>query len=248
MTAQTPGAGWSAGADQSSTQSSTAETAKHAAGTAADEGKHVAGVAGEEAQNLGQEAKEQAKDLVANLRGQVQEQSGAQKDRLVDMLRQLSHDLQKMADSGGTSGIANDVVRQVSSKARDLSQSMENRQPGDLIDEVRRFARRRPGTFLLGAAAAGVLAGRLTRGAKGATSDGGGQVEPYGSYGTAPVRATTTPPVSPPATTPPPPAGTGYPTSYPPASTAPGVGPGAVDPVEPGLPPRPYPQTGGGTP
>ncbi|HEX5560286.1 MAG TPA: hypothetical protein VFX52_01505, partial [Nocardioidaceae bacterium] len=85
MTAQTPGASWSAGAHQSSTQSSTTETAKQAAGTAAEEGKHVAGVAGEEAQNLGQEAKEQAKDLMEGFRGQVQEQSGAQKDRLVDM-------------------------------------------------------------------------------------------------------------------------------------------------------------------
>ncbi|HEX5512756.1 MAG TPA: hypothetical protein VFX41_13675, partial [Actinomycetales bacterium] len=204
--------------------------------------KHVAGVAGEEAQNLGQEAKEQAKDLMEGFRGQVQEQSGAQKDRLVDMLRQFSNELQQMADSGGTSGLANDVVRQVSSRARDLYQGMENREPGELLDEVRRFARRKPGVFLFGAAAAGVLAGRLTRGVKSSTGSDGAEV---GRYGTASLPATTTPPVSPPATTPPPPAGTGYPTSYPPASTAPGVGPGVVDPVEPGLPPRPYPQTGG---
>jgi hypothetical protein len=158
------------------------------------------------------------------------------------MLRQFSNELQQMADSGGTSGLANDVVRQVSSRARDLYQGMENREPGELLDEVRRFARRKPGVFLFGAAAAGVLAGRLTRGVKSSTGSDGAEV---GRYGTASLPATTTPPVSPPATTPPPPAGTGYPTSYPPASTAPGVGPGVVDPVEPGLPPRPYPQTGG---
>ncbi|HKC26518.1 MAG TPA: hypothetical protein VKB75_00770, partial [Jatrophihabitans sp.] len=36
--------------------------------------------------------------------------------------------------------------------------------PGDLVDELRRFARRRPGAFLMGALAAGVVAGRLGRG------------------------------------------------------------------------------------
>ncbi|TLM80215.1 hypothetical protein FDW83_19020, partial [Pseudarthrobacter sp. NamE2] len=41
---------------------------------------------------------------------------------------------------------------------------LENKQPGDLLNEVQRFARNRPGTFLLLAAGAGVLAGRLTRG------------------------------------------------------------------------------------
>jgi len=240
MTAQTSGAGWSAG----SGQSSTTETAKQVAGTAADETRHVADVAGQEAQNVGQEAKERAKDLMTHLRSQAQEQSSTQKDRLVDTLRQFSDELQQMADSSGSSGLANDVVRQVSSKARDLYQNMEHREPGDLLDEVRRFARRRPGTFLLGAAAAGVLAGRLTRGAKSSTSGGGGEGE---GYGTASMPVTATPQVTPPRTTPPPPAGTGYPTTYPPASTSPGVGPGAIDPVEPGMPPRPYPQTGGGT-
>ena len=41
---------------------------------------------------------------------------------------------------------------------------LENREPGDLLGEVQRFARNKPGTFLLLAAGAGVLAGRLTRG------------------------------------------------------------------------------------
>ena len=32
-----------------------------------------------------------------------------------------------------------------------------------VLDELRRFARRRPATFLIGAAIAGVVVGRLTR-------------------------------------------------------------------------------------
>ena len=75
------------------------------------------------------------------------------------------------------------------------------------LDEVRSFARRRPGTFLLAAAAAGLVAGRLTRGAvdeKRDTSSGGsnGSAGSYGEaylrgpeFGTAPV--TTPPPAVP---------------------------------------------------
>jgi hypothetical protein len=50
---------------------------------------------------------------------------------------------------------------------------LQSREPAELLDEVRRFARRKPGMFLLGAAAAGVLAGRLTSGVKAAHSDSG---------------------------------------------------------------------------
>jgi hypothetical protein len=50
---------------------------------------------------------------------------------------------------------------------------LQNREPAELLEEVRRFARRKPGLFLLGAAAAGVLAGRLTSGVKAAHSDTG---------------------------------------------------------------------------
>ena len=47
----------------------------------------------------------------------------------------------------------------------EVSHWLDNHEPSDLLDEVKRFARRRPGAFLALAAAAGVVAGRLTRGA-----------------------------------------------------------------------------------
>jgi hypothetical protein len=67
--------------------------------------------------------------------------------------------------------MASDVARQVADRAHTLAGHLEDREPGDLLGDVRDFARRRPGTFLLGALAAGVVAGRLTRAAKGAASD-----------------------------------------------------------------------------
>jgi hypothetical protein len=79
-----------------------------------------------------------------------------------------------MADGNGVQqGMVTDLARQASDKAQDLAGWLESRQPGDLVEEVRDLARRKPGTFLLGAAVAGVLAGRLTRGTVDATRSEG---------------------------------------------------------------------------
>jgi hypothetical protein len=72
-----------------------------------------------------------------------------------------------------TSGPAHELVRQATDKIEDLAGWLQNREPADLLDEVRSFARRKPGTFLLGAAVAGVVAGRLTSGVKKAHTGNG---------------------------------------------------------------------------
>jgi hypothetical protein len=69
-----------------------------------------------------------------------------------------------MANAPDQQGMASDLVRQAADRASSVASWLETRQPGDLLTEVQRFARNRPGTFLLLAAGAGVLAGRLTRG------------------------------------------------------------------------------------
>jgi hypothetical protein len=87
-----------------------------------------------------------------------------------------------MARSGSQSGPAGEVVRQAADKLTGVADWIGQREPGDLLEEFRGVARRRPGLFLLGAAAAGVLTGRLTRGVAEAASSGNDQ-------GSAPGRA-----------------------------------------------------------
>jgi hypothetical protein len=145
------------------------DQARQTAGTAADEGRHVAGVAGEEARKVASETKSQVSSLVSEATSQAAEQSRTQRDRIVDTLRTFGDDLEEMATKGN-GGMAADLVREGSSRARTLASRLDGREPRDLLDEVRSFARRKPGTFLLGALAAGVVAGRLTRGAKDGTS------------------------------------------------------------------------------
>ncbi len=160
------------------------EQAKQAASTAADEARqttdtarseagNVAGVAKDEARNVVDEGRRQASHLMDEAMSQVDEQARTQRDRVVQTLRSVGDDLEKMArGEQPDSGLAQDVTRQVADRAHQLSSRMDGREPTELLDEVRSFARRRPGTFLLGAVAAGVVAGRLTRGAKDARDEG----------------------------------------------------------------------------
>ncbi|CAM3825680.1 hypothetical protein [Nocardioides zeicaulis] len=143
-----------------------------AASAAADQGKHLAGTAKDEATNVAGTAAEQARSVVGDARRQVtsqlSDQATTQRDNLTQVLRSLGDDLQQMAENGPGQGMANDLAREVSDRARALGSHLEGREPGDLLQDARDFARRRPGTFLLGALAAGVVAGRLFR----ATADG----------------------------------------------------------------------------
>jgi hypothetical protein len=213
------------------TSPSAQEKAQQTASTAADEGKKVAGTAKEEAQNVAAEAKTQARSLLSEATNQVSDQSRTQRDRLVGTLHGVSQDLDRMADQSEGSGVAADLVRQVSQRARTLGDHLDGREPSDLLDDVRGFARRRPGTFLLGALAAGVVAGRVTRGAKaakdGSTSTALAPVPPPGAVGSPVAQPAPVPPVSPipPATGDPVP-GAGAPTY-----SAPGVTTPAEDPV-----------------
>jgi hypothetical protein len=137
-----------------------------AAESAAEEGRRVAGVAGQEAGNVAAEAKDQVTNLLDQAKSQVSEQGGVQRDRLVQTLSTLSSDLDHMAEQSERSGMATDLARQAAGRVRDLSNRIDGREPSQIIDDVRAFARRRPGAFLVGALAAGMVAGRLTRGAK----------------------------------------------------------------------------------
>jgi hypothetical protein len=148
--------------------SSTHHQAQETASTAADEGRHVAGVAANEARDVAAEAAHQARsvvdDAVGEVRVQLDDQGRQQKDRLAGTLATLGDDLGRMADGG--SGLAADLTAEVADRARSLSRHLDQREPSELLDDIRRFARQRPGTFLLGALAAGVVAGRLLRGTK----------------------------------------------------------------------------------
>jgi hypothetical protein len=147
------------------------ERAAEVGRTTGEAGQRVAGTAVEQAGQVGQEARRQARDLLGQARGQVTEQARNGQQQATEGLRSLAQELHEMADGGDRQGPASDLAKQAADKLGELAEWLNRREPGDLIEEVRGLARRRPGAFLLGATAAGVLAGRLTRGAVDANRD-----------------------------------------------------------------------------
>lgn len=164
------------GSDATSPDSSgTVDAAKHEAAdlkdTAATQAKDVLDTAKHEAASVAGEAKSQAKDLFAQTQRELKEQANTQQQRVAGGLRSVSEELDSMASSASGSGIAADLVTQVSSRLSAASTWLGDRDPASVVTEVKRFARRRPGTFILAAAVVGVVAGRLTRALASATSD-----------------------------------------------------------------------------
>ena len=108
--------------------SDTRSKAQSTASTAADEGRRVGQVTGDEAKNVAEEAAAQVRNLADEARTQVEEQSRSQRDRLASTLSTFGDDLDSMSREGsGTSGLAADVVRMVSDRARQLSSRIEGR-------------------------------------------------------------------------------------------------------------------------
>ena len=236
------GRGLSAQRDEPATADDAKSQAAEVAKSARDAGKHVAGVAGEQAGQVASEATQQVKHLVAQTRGELTEQAANQQQRVASGLRSLSKELDAMARGSEQSGMATDLVHQASDRTNTVASWLEQREPGHVVDEVTRFARQRPGTFLALAAGAGLLVGRLGRGLKAASDDSSDGTAPQG-----PANASNTPSA---ATS-----GQGYaPPPLPPVPTypsTPGYDRGGYDPA-PGYPPPPpapsYPPQASGFP
>lgn len=151
-------------ADSGSTTDVAKDQAAAVGNTAADASKQVAGVAKDQAANVASEAAAQTRNLVDQTRSELQDQASQQQQRLASGVRSLSDQLSSMAQQSEQSGPASDLVKQAATRASDFASWLEQRDPGALLDEIRSFARRRPGAFLAIAAGAGLAAGRLTRG------------------------------------------------------------------------------------
>jgi hypothetical protein len=148
---------------------STVDTAKTEAAnvkdTAVGAATDVKEVARGEVAHVAEEAKYQTRNLVDQTRYELQGLVRNQQSNLASKLNGWASELGSMASKSDESGPMTDLAQEASRRVGGFSHWLDNHEPADLLYEVKRFARRRPGTFLALAAAAGVVAGRLTRGA-----------------------------------------------------------------------------------
>lgn len=151
----------------SDTKQVVADEAASVAQDAKQGGKQVAETAASEAKNVAAEAASQGKQLFSSLRTELTDQVSSQNQRAAGGLRALADELHQMGSGSEQKGLASDLASQASERVRSVAGWLEGREPADLLQEVRTFARRRPGAFLAAAAAIGVIGGRLTRGMTG---------------------------------------------------------------------------------
>lgn len=198
-----------------------AGTAKDEAGnvasTAVGAAGDVAGTAKQEAGNVVGETLEQARNLTGQVKEQASQQVNVGSEKLTGSLRGLSQQLSE----GDTSGVVGQVLSEVGTRVQTLADHLEQVGPQGLLSEASDYARRSPGMFLLGMAAAGFVTGRLVKGL-GAGSQPSTPVLPTGTAYGDPLAGVAEPGLG---------ASAGYITSPYPESTYEPIEP--IDPVAP---------------
>lgn len=178
-------AGATQSADQSNAQAA-AEEAKSVAKAASESGKAVAETAKDEVAQVAGEAKNHARDMYDQARTEVSSQAATQQQRAAELLRSLTGEMQQMASSG-QGGMASGLVNQAADQAQRVAGWLESREPGDLLEDVKRYARRNPGNFLAAAALLGFMGGRVTRNLAGNDDDADSVAYPRQTRPVAPV-------------------------------------------------------------
>ncbi|MTD17210.1 hypothetical protein GIS00_25090 [Nakamurella sp. YIM 132087] len=118
----------------------------------------------EQATQVAGEAKKQIEMLAGQAQSELSAQAQAQQVKVANGLRSLGEQLSAMARGSDQPGTVTELTAQAADRAHDVAGWFEDRDPQGVLDEVRSFARRKPGTFLVAALGAGILAGRFTRG------------------------------------------------------------------------------------
>ena len=150
-------------ADTFDTSSPMQQGARQVGDQAAQSAKDTAHTAKHEARQVASTATDQLRQLADQSRSELTDQARTQQTRLAGSLRDLGQQFGQMADGSDSSSMATKLARQASDQAHSLGSWLDSHEPGDVLDEVKRFARRKPGTFLAVAAGVGFLSGRLTR-------------------------------------------------------------------------------------
>jgi hypothetical protein len=116
----------------------------------------------DEVRTLADEAKRTGADIGRDARQQLRLQADEQATRVAGSLHELAGQFDRMRTAGG-SGLATDLVGDAGTRLESLATRLDREGLESVMAETKRFARNRPGTFLLLAAAAGALAARVLK-------------------------------------------------------------------------------------
>jgi hypothetical protein len=152
------------GASAREKASAAADESKAVASTAVEAGKDVAHTAAEQATAVAGQAKEQLGVVVSKTKDEFRSQIDARGQQAASGLQTLASQLGALAhgrpdEAGHVGTLVGDAQQRVQSYA----QSLQQRGPQAIVDDIASYARRRPLRFLMAAAVTGFAAGRLAR-------------------------------------------------------------------------------------
>ncbi|WP_077011496.1 hypothetical protein [Saccharothrix sp. ALI-22-I] len=143
------------------------ETAEQEGTAVAQHARQAAGevrtTAREQAGQVVSEATGQAKHVVHDMRERVAGEAEEQARRVSRQIDRIADELGTMADGSGPDSLTAGALRQVSDASRQAARYLDERGARGLLDTAQDFARRKPGTFLIGAAVAGFLVARAAK-------------------------------------------------------------------------------------
>lgn len=143
------------------------EQGREVADHARQQSREVADTARQEAERVTQDARSQVADVANEARDELQAQAERETQRASGALNGVGERLQALAEGRPEeAGPVGDYAETAATQVQQLAQRVDELGFEGVVEETQRFARRRPGAFLLGAAAAGLAASRMARGAK----------------------------------------------------------------------------------
>jgi hypothetical protein len=165
--------------------SQAADEARDVASTAAEQGGALVQTAKEDARQIVQTVKErtsgltgeitaEGRSLVDDTRAQLQSQAQSGVQRVASGIRQVGEQAQALAEGRPDEAPqlvdylyrAADGIYSAADRMFSVADDVETRGVTGVIDDLQQYARRRPGTFLLGAAVLGFGVGRLVKAEK----------------------------------------------------------------------------------
>ena len=164
------------------------QEATQVASSAADNAKQVASEATMQAKAVAQQAKEQVTNLVDQTRLEVLQTAQQKGEQAATGLRTFADQLRSLANGQpDQAGQLQGYVQEAQDRVSAFATRLENDGPQAVLADVTRFARQRPGVFLMVAAGAGFAIGRLVRAGAAASSEhqsnGNGHAPQFASNG-----------------------------------------------------------------
>jgi hypothetical protein len=133
--------------------------------TVADAGSHLAQTAADQAKDIAAQTRQQAKSLLQHGRQQLHDQTVFQQQKVALRLTTVADELRELAHHTSSDSMS-EWTRQGADQLHQFASWLHDREPDELLEQVRSFARRRPGAFLLQPGSPTTLARRSRRHAR----------------------------------------------------------------------------------